>query len=144
MYMIKYVLLTLGPPAKGAVLQKRRHLIFQYLGDGSSVCRGSRGAGLGLAPLLRVPARFGTRCCCGQRLGGRSALGREVCAVPSSAKWGQNPPRSGSPSCCALLLRGLCRGPCTLGDCSTAMVGAGLQWRCLASSTCTGATVRML
>lgn len=37
MYMIKYVL-TLGPPAKRDVLQKRRRLIFQYLGIGSSVC----------------------------------------------------------------------------------------------------------
>ena len=38
MYMIKYVLLTLGPPAERDVLQKRRRLIFQYLGTGSSVC----------------------------------------------------------------------------------------------------------
>lgn len=36
--MIKYVLLTLGLPAKRDVLQKRRRLIFQYLGIGSSVC----------------------------------------------------------------------------------------------------------
>lgn len=119
--MIKYVLLPLAPPAKRDVLQKRRRLIFPVPENWHLCvlrqpwgCAGARSSphpcpvwylGLGLAPLLHIPARFGPWCCCGQRLCSHSALSQEVCAAVSSAKWGQKPPCLGS-TCCALLLRG--------------------------------------